>query len=186
MPNRLLGAKARFIETATGRAVTGKVKETRGQQFTVTWEVPLDPPINGPVEVITFAMGFEYSCSVMTQSADRFRGVFALRTELNEHPMSRTVKLLSNPLKMQARLQENHYNLTMVAIGPDAFAFETTDILPMDESLKFFLLGENSEIPISAELVLQRFESGTYRGLATIFNLSRIAEMHWRKNLQSA
>lgn len=186
MPSRLLGARASFIENPSGRSVVGKIKEIRNESIIVQWENPIDPPLAGKVNIITFAMGFEFCLSASVISGDKFKGKLEITSEIREHVMSKALRLTSEPVKAIAKIQDQTFEINIVAYAVDAFAFESKETLPMDESLVFYLVNANSEIPLNSELILQRFEAGSYRGLATIRSFSRLAEMHWLRLSKNA
>lgn len=186
MPNRLVGARARFIEKLRERSATGRIKEMRNGDLIVAWDTPLDPPMGGNVDIVTFANTFEYSCQTSCLGGDTKRAVFRPISEIREMPMSKSLKLLAEDVNVLVSLGESQFKIKIVAIGKDAFAFESKDILPMDDSTKFFIEATEIQIPLDAELILQRFEAGKYRGLASVRSFTRLADMHWHRLMQSS
>lgn len=179
MPTRLAGAKARFNEKLRARSLTGQIRSVQGDDLVVFWEIEADPPAGGLCDVVAFANGCEYTFRVSTLGGERKKGVFRVVSDLKEFPMSQTIRLLSRSAEAVCRLGEQESLLTIVATNKDSFAFESTDVLPMDEKAAFALKLDKGEVPLDAELILQRFEAGRNRGLAVIHSFSRLADMHW-------
>lgn len=183
MPARLLGARTRFIERTTKRTFLGKIHSVADNQVLVKFEEELIPSPVGEVDIITFAGFNEFTGHFRVVKTEYKTTIFEPMAPISEMPMAENIRLLREPVEAVCEFEETSHSLVIVAGGSSALAFETSDILPMVDELDIRLCTTSTDVVLKAELILQRHQAGTYRCLAKLNDLSRIARMHWLRVL---
>lgn len=185
MPKRLVGARVRMRERINKRNTVGRFKFCDGENLVLEFEDITDPPVSGVIDGVCFANASEITFQLTTLQSDKKKAVVRVISEFKEWPMSKTLRILSEEVPAECHLGGQTIGITLVAVAPDGFAFEAKDVMPMDESAKFYMLDGDRPIPLDAEIILQRFTSGGVRAMCRLGSLDRIAEMHWHRLLKT-
>lgn len=185
MPLRLVGANTRFMNGTTGLSLMGKIISATERTITVRFEENMESAIGTDLNLITFANSNEYTAQVKIVGATYKKAVMQVTSAVSEMPMSEDIKLLSQPFETACRAADKYFPIVIVAANDEAFAFESTDILPMEENLNLIVDTGHSQLPVPSELILQRYQAGAYRCLARIQSMERLAKMHWHRILSA-
>ena len=174
------GASTIIAAPITKQFFTGTVVSSEGNALTLEFPSSLNNQLYGPVELSTYANGFEYVARGQVIQSKYRSVIVRLTSEVQYVAIAENTKLLSQPLQAKCFSGGNVFVLNLVAKGETTFAFESENWIPSSSGAQLMVKGQTRTIKMPVELVLQRSHSGIHRGMGRILNFDRLASMHWK------